>query len=385
MDERKIAEVFPPGEFIEEELEARGWSQIDLTDITGLAPAAISQLITGKRPISPEIAKIFANVFGTSAQFWMNLETTYRLSRTKDIDSTIARKARLYQIAPVKEMIKRRWLESSENIDVLEERIKKFFGITNLDDPLPLLAHAARKSTQEITSSHIAWLFRAKQLAPTIYAKPYSDKSFKNCLGHLKDLLHSTYEVRHVSKVLAEHGIRLIIVEHLPQTKIDGVTFWLGSSPVIAMSLRFDRIDGFWFTLAHELGHVKRKDGLSDIQTIIDVDLMGETAKGEEVKAELEANYFATEFLVGHNEINDFILRVAPLYSKQKLINFAESIKVHPGIVVGQLQYRNEVPWNTFRGMLDKIRAVIIPSCLTDGWGQVIPTLDKETSSGYKN
>ena len=70
-------------------------------------------------------------------------------------------------------------------------------------------------------------------------------------------------------------------------------------------------------------------------------------------------------------ELDFFIARVKPLYSKFKIMNFAERIKVHPGIVVGQLQFRKEIPYSHNRDLLVRIREIITRTALTDGWGNV--------------
>ncbi|MGA9111331.1 MAG: helix-turn-helix domain-containing protein, partial [Smithella sp.] len=70
MINKKVAEVFPPGEFIKEELEARNWSQTELAEIIGRQPNVISELIMGKRSITPETANALGDAFGTSAQYW---------------------------------------------------------------------------------------------------------------------------------------------------------------------------------------------------------------------------------------------------------------------------------------------------------------------------
>ena len=378
MTDRKIAEAFPPGDFLKEELEARNWSQVELAEIIGRQPYVVNELIMGKRPITPEIAKALGEAFGTSAQYWMNLESIYQLWRTRDSDNVISRRAKLYQLAPIKEMIKRHWLEPSENIEVLESRVKHFFGIKSLDET-PQLKHAARKKTQEISPSQMTWLFRAKQLAYGVHAKAFSDQSFNDGLARLKQLLHNVQEIRHVPKIMGESGIRFLVVEQLPQTRIDGVTLWLDNkSPVIVLSLRFDRIDWFWYTLAHELGHVKNRDGLKNI--VLDTNLVGEDAQKTEEKSEAErkADLFAVEFLVETENLDNFIMRVGPLYGKQKILGFANRIGVHPGIVVGQLQFRKEIPWSSYRQMLEKVRHNIIQSSLTDGWGHMLPIVKNE-------
>ena len=381
MPERRAAEVFPPGEFIKEELEARNWSQAELAEIIGRQPSVVHELISGKRIVSPEIAMALGEAFGTSAEYWMNLESMYQLWHVNNGDSAISRRARLYHVAPIKEMVRRHWIEPSENIDILEKSIRDFFEIKDLDKP-PTLAHAARRGRQEIsTTSQNTWLFRARQLACGVYAKSFSMQSFANCLVQLRKLLHSVQEIRHIPRILSENGIRFLILEHLPQTRIDGVTFWLDSkSPVIVLSLRYDRIDAFWYTLAHELGHVKRKDGSKD-DALIDTDLIGDEyyAMNDGLEAERQANSFAAEFLISHRDMDDFISRVRPLYGTQKIIGFAKRIGIHPGIVVGQLQFKNEIPWSAYRKLLDKVRHIIIPSTLTDGWGQTITiSLNKE-------
>src|SRR5215510_12360825 len=127
MSERIPAEVFPPGDFIKEELEAREWTQADLAEILGRPPRLVSEIINGKRAISPETAKGLGDAFGTAAQFWMNLESAYQLAQVKDQNDVVARRARLYSKAPVKEMLKRRWIEPSTSIDVLEKQIVDFF------------------------------------------------------------------------------------------------------------------------------------------------------------------------------------------------------------------------------------------------------------------
>lgn len=377
MKDRKPAEVFMPGEFIKEELEARQWSQVELAEIIDRQPSVITELILGKRAINPEIARALGEAFGTSAQYWLNLESTYQLWHMANTDNAIARRAKLYSIAPIKEMIKRHWIEPSENIEVLENRVKQFFELKNINDPVQM-AHAARRGRQETSSvSQNAWLFMAKRLARSVYAKSFSERSFNETLNQLKCLLHNIQEIRHVPKILADNGIRFLIIEHLPQTRIDGVTFWIDNkSPVIALSLRYDRVDAFWFTLAHELGHVKAKDGLKTNTVVIDTEIINDdySIKSQVSNAERKANLFATEFLIGSKSLDDFILRTRPLYGKYKIAGFANRIGVHPGIVVGHLQYRQEVPWQSFRQILEKISNIIIPSALTDGWGQTITT-----------
>jgi HTH-type transcriptional regulator / antitoxin HigA len=89
MRKRAIAVVFAPGEFIREELEARGWTHAELAKIMGRPLRTINEIIAAKRPITPKTADGLAKAFGTSADVWLNLERAYGLSliRTGDLEA----------------------------------------------------------------------------------------------------------------------------------------------------------------------------------------------------------------------------------------------------------------------------------------------------------
>jgi HTH-type transcriptional regulator/antitoxin HigA len=379
MDTNAVAEVFPPGEFIKEELDARGWTQDDLADILSRHRATISAIVNGKRELSADIARDLGTAFGTSAQYWMNLETSYRLfSETRSTES-VARKASLFGKAPIKEMIRRNWINGSDDLSVLEESIRGFFEIESLNDEPKIMPYAAKKSTSygSATPAQIAWLYRAKKIAKGVQAAKFSAKSFVETQGKLKRLLSNPEDVRHVPKTLAEGGIRFLLIEPLPQTKIDGICFWLDdTSPVVALALRYDRLDHFWYLLGHECGHVSRKDGLRG-SPYLDVNLVGDNpvSPDDKPEAEKEADRFAENFLVDQAELEKFIARTGPLYSKQKIRNFAMRIGVHPAIVLGQLQHRREVDWSHSREMLVKVREIAVSVALTDGWGHFLPAV----------
>ncbi len=368
-------EAFAPGNYIREELEARGWSQLDLAEILGRPPQAVNEIISGKRAIMPDTARALGEALGTSAQLWMNLESAYQLAKLAGRDDSVSRKAKLYEIAPLKDMQKRGWIEQSSNIAVIESQVLNFYNIHSFDDPI-YLHHAARKSTDygSITPAQLAWLYRARNLARGIsITGEFSKHSLAEAFVELSNLKASVEEARRVPVVLAKAGIRFLIVAHLPHSKIDGVCFWLDEeSPVIALSLRFDRIDWFWHTLMHEMAHLKNGEGKDN--PTLDTQLVGSDAQPFEQKMDSEktADLFATSFLVDQSKLDNFIARVHPLYSKAKIAAFANKIHVHPGIVVGQLQHKGKITYAHSREYLVKIKELVISSALTDGWGDAV-------------
>ena len=367
-------EAFAPGEYIRDEIEARGWSQIDLAEILGRPPQAVNEIINGKKAITPDTAKALGEAFGTSAQLWMNLESAYQLAKSGVSDDLVARKAKMYAFAPIGEMQKRGWIETSSNFNVVESQVLRFFEINSLDQPVEM-ALAARKSTGgDLTAAQRAWFCRAKQLARIVSVSgSFSERSANEAIRQLALLRAEPEEARNVPKVLAAAGIRFLVVAPFPQSKIDGACFWLSAKePVIVVSFRFERIDWFWHTLMHEMGHVLHGDGKTAVT--IDTDLVGSDAQPADQKshAEAKADAFAAQFLINRQHFADFIARVHPMYSRTKVVGFARSVDVHPGIVVGQLQYQKKMPYTHHRSMLVSVRNFVTATALTDGWGHQV-------------
>ena len=102
-------------------------------------------------------------------------------------------------------------------------------------------------------------------------------------------------EIRHVPPLLLECGVRLVIVEPIPNSKFDGVCLWInkGKSPVIGLTLKWDYIDRFWFNLRHEIEHVLRGDGKTKV--IIDD---SDTGADYDDPVERAANIAAANFCV---------------------------------------------------------------------------------------
>lgn len=371
MTERIPAEVFPPGEFLADELEARGWTQVEFAEIIQRPNQLVNEIIAGKRSITPETAREISAALGTSPQYWLNLEMGYQLWRTAPATNAdiITRTAKLRERFPVHELIKRSWVEYSDNPEVVERRVLDFYGIASNDDE-PQIAHAARRNRQEDFSPlQEAWLFRVKQLAKAIRVPKYSEKRLRQTVQDMELLLTEPEEIRHVPGMLADCGVRLIVVEPIPNSKIDGVCFWINEakSPVIGLTLKWDYIDRIWFNLRHEIEHAFRGDG----KTRVVIDDFDEGLNTTD-KAEIAANTAAAEFCVPQASLDDFILRHDPMYAAKNFIGFSNLMKRHPGIVAGQLQHKIGRP-ELFKKFQTRVREIVTETALTDGYGRELP------------
>lgn len=361
--------LIPPGEIIRDELEERGWTQEDLARILGRPLAAVNEIIKGKRSITTQSARELASAFGTSAELWLNLEALHQLDKEKAAPNTISRMARLFECAPIKHMERRGWIEATADPAALERELCRFYRIDSIASE-PTLKMAARQSVSEdaLTSAQVAWGCRALALAQSVSAAPYDEDRLRSALPQLRKLAVSPETARDVPEFLASHGVRLVIVEQLPGTKMDGAALRDAEGrPVIAMSLRYDRIDSFWHTLAHEIVHVLDRDG--DAMLDVDISTDGNTSWSVDPEKELHANEEGAHMLIPREQLDAFILRVSPLFSKTRIIEFAQEVGVHPGIVVGQLQHRGKIGFQANREMLAKVREHVIESAMTDGFG----------------
>lgn len=364
-----------PGQLITELLEARGWTQRLLAIILGVDESGLNKIIAGKRALDAPLALSIASVLGIPAERLLDLQKSYDLATariTERPDPKRATRAILFGDLPVSEMIKRRWLAADDvrDTEAVERELIKFFGVGSLDE-IEILPHAAKKTnvSTAATPAQLAWLYRVRQLADEMLVARYSTSGLKAAVQELSKLRVSPDAARKVPRILTQSGVRFVIVEALASTKIDGVCLWLDDkSPVIGMSTRFDRIDNFWFVLRHELEHVLQGHG----RTVAILDTELERDRSEVAEEEQMADTAAAEFCVPQAALQRFIARKAPYFAERDILGFAATLGIHPGLVAGQLQ-RKIGRYDLFRNHLVKIRAIVAPGALVDGWGDVAP------------
>ena len=369
-----------PGQLIEALLIEKGWSQRVLAIVLGMEESGVNRMLSDKRPIDASDALRLEAAFGVPASRFLDLQRDYDLAKARIAerpDPARAVRGSLFGDLPIAEMMKRGWIVADEirNVRQVESELMKFFGVKSLGD-IEILPHAAKKTEvfQPATPAQIAWLYRARALANDMLVEPcYSPRAVRDAIAKLSPLLGAAEEARQVPRILAECGIRFVIVETLAAAKIDGVCFWLDDvSPVIGLSMRFDRIDNFWFVLRHELEHVLRLHGRSAV--MLDAELEGTRAGvGAELpEEERVANEAAANFCVPKKNMDSFIARKAPFFAERDLLGFANTLHIHPGLIAGQLAHRTG-RFERFRKHLVKMRNIVAPGAIVDGWGEVAP------------
>jgi HTH-type transcriptional regulator / antitoxin HigA len=374
-----LEEFRTPGQFLQYLIDARGWTQRTLAIVLSVDETGLNKIIAGKQPLNATMALSLSQIFGIPPYDFLELQAKFDLAMaqvTARLDPRLATRAAIYGDLPVTDMIKRGWLRGVNDVrdpDV-DAGLCHFFGVHSVDE-IEILPHAAKKTNVHgnATPAQLAWLYRVKQMALDLPAAKFSEAALRGAVPKLKTLLVSPEATRKVPSMMMEAGVRYVIVESLPSAKIDGVCFWLNDkTPVIGMSLRYDRIDNFWFVLRHEIEHVLQGHGKDS--AMLDIELEKDRAgTGKNVSAEERvANEAAAEFCVPRKKLENFIARKAPIFSERDIRGFAANLKIHPGIIAGQLQHETD-RYDLFRNHLVKIRSIVTPNAYVDGWGDVAP------------
>lgn len=320
-----------PIEAIRFRMEQQGLSQRDLAPYLG-SRAKVSEVLSGKRELTLSMIRALHTGLGIPAD---------ALLRTGS-EALLAEEELEWDRFPLREMAARGWIEAtgSEIRTRAEELVRAFLeplGPQALSPALYRKADHLRSARTMDSHALTAWtahvLLRAQQ---TDALSRYTPGSIT--LDFLRKVVKLSPRVdapRRVRDFLAEHGIALVIEPHLPRTHLDGAAMMTrAGSPVIGLTLRYDRLDNFWFTLLHELVHVARhldRDGGFFYDDL-------ETDPGEDVR-EKEADEIAGELLIPADAWRRSPARVLP--TSDAVEHLASELGIHPAIVAGRIQHEN--------------------------------------------
>jgi HTH-type transcriptional regulator/antitoxin HigA len=274
-------------------------------------------------------------------------------------------------------MIKRGWIEETDH-GLLDVQMLRFFGKNRIED-IPFIgsgeigAFAAKKSEYSHTTPvQYAWLHRVMKLAGMIDAPTFDEEYLRQALPTIKAHLMDKDDLIHIPEILRKCGVRFVLVEALPGSKIDGVCVWIEGQPAIGMSARLDRLDNFAFVLRHECEHILRGDGKDVTFAPVD-EFDGDYESPDLPEEEKIANREAQEFCVPRKQLESFLLRKGAFISEQDVLAFAARLEIHPAIVIGQIQHkRNKYGW--LRKYQTSIKEYLFDWKYKDGWGHVAPT-----------
>lgn len=320
-------------------MDQRGLKQKDMIRYFGSA-SKVSEVLSGRRPLSLNMIRSLHKNLKIPAEILLQDMNKTRPPET-DID---------WSRFPLSEINKRGWFKGKiDNLyqlkEYAEDILKPFIDLLHTGCSSPLLP---RSSVERFRSAK-----KIDTYALTIWQAGVVQKAIKSQIGDFSPKVLNGDFMRQICRLsvfekgpllakelLNNNGIHLIIEEHFKHTYLDGAALMLTmGTPVIGLTLRYNRLDNFWFSLIHELSHIKLHL-MSDKSPMFD-DF--DTPNEELSQIELEADNLARDTLIPPEHWNSAKSEVMGRNVRKESIKYhAKESGVHESIVAGRIRYEKQ-------------------------------------------
>jgi HTH-type transcriptional regulator / antitoxin HigA len=316
-------------------MEQQGLNARDLVPFIG-SRAKVSEVLSGKRSLTMQMARALHANLGIPADVLLQQPGAELPTALEGVE---------WSRFPLAEMAKRGWIENRRNLVAhAEELMRDLIRRAGGEHALPAVFYRkndhARLNAKTDPYALKAWCWQvlARANQRRLSAQYRSDTVSLSFLCNVAKLSWSNEGPRLAKEFLEKYGIHLVCLEHLPRTHLDGAALQLtDGTPVIGLTLRYDRIDNFWFCLLHELAHIgrhlsgTRRDGFIDDLSLRDV-------KGSERDPkEDEADEWAENALIPSDVWSTTNVKDNP--STLAVIELAQRLGIHPAIVAGRIRH----------------------------------------------
>ena len=323
---------------LEFRMEQQGLAPRDLVPFIG-SRAKVSEVLSGKRSITMPMARALHEHLGIPAEVLLQKQGTTADQPVDELQ---------WHRFPLKEMAKRKWIPSVPDLmaraeDLIRDLIHRAGGWQVASAALYRKNDHLRTNAKTDLHALHAWCW---QVLATANANPPDAAHVPGTvtlefLRQVARLSWSEDGPRAAREFLGQHGIPLVIERHLPRTYLDGAALRLGDGrPVVALTLRYDRIDSFWFCLLHELAHVGRHLDRAAGTAFIDDLSLRRPEHGLEDEREAEADEWAAEALIPSAEWEASPVREHP--TPLGVTSLAHHLQVHPATVAGRIRYERQ-------------------------------------------
>jgi HTH-type transcriptional regulator / antitoxin HigA len=319
---------------IEFRMDQAGLTQRDLVPFIG-SRAKVSEILSGKRQLTMPMARALHEHLGIPAEVLLQDAGTTLGEPLAGIE---------WERFPLEAMAKLGWIPKVRNLrsrakELMQELIRRAGG------PEAVAAALYRKNDHARTNAKMdpyalkAWCWKvladANQSRP---ATPYKPGTVSlDFLRQLARLSWSDEAPRLAKEFLSKHGIPLVVALHLPRSYLDGAALKLADgTPVVGLTLRYDRVDNFWFCLLHELAHIGRHMDRNGDTSFVDDLTLCDMEGGRRDPREAEADDWAEEALVPHEIWETSEAKRDP--TTMSVVNLSNALQVHPAIVAGKVR-----------------------------------------------
>lgn len=329
-------------------------SKKDLVPYMGSLPK-VSEVLSRKRPLSLSMIRKLHSGLGISADIL--------ISGSDEVDLDLATDPHYdYLKFPLQEMLDRGYFDGFKGDikhvkEYAEDLVRKFMrGIQGNSINPALLRAPLHQNASRLMDEYALLIWRIAVLKKARSQKPsatYVEGSITTeWMRDLAKLSRFDKGPRLAQEFLADIGIVLVVEEHFKKTYLDGAAMLDNEMPVVALTLRHDRLDNFWFALIHELVHIQKhlKKDSSDVFIADNLDDKTRTSSQEK-----EADQGAKEALIPMSEWNNSAVKDTPTY--ESAIELANKLRIHPAIVAGRVRHETG-NWRLLSNLLGEKGAV---------------------------
>ncbi|BCN54849.1 ImmA/IrrE family metallo-endopeptidase [Prescottella equi] len=321
-----------PGEHIQEWMDDHGINAAELARRLDVTPKHVSELLSGKAPLSATVALGLERVTGVPARIWNNFEAGYRedLARLAE-EAELAAQYEHAKSFPLAYLRKWKFITAAarDKAGTVRELLP-ILGIGHLDAFDATWVHAKvayRKATLngDKTYERAIWLALGERLARVEELPEFDKTALDAAIPRLRALTARPNPVEAIAEsqeLLRGVGVALCLIPPIPGFGVHGATRWIAGHPVVQLSVRGKKDDQLWFTLFHELGHVL----LHGHSTVF--------MQGTDDEAEHEADHFAASTLVPA----EYRVRLPAGRNIGAIRDLADELGIAPSIVLGQAQ-----------------------------------------------
>lgn len=328
-----------PGEFLLDEIEARGIKQNDLAIELDLPKSAVNEIIKGKKSINPDIALRLENILDIPATFWLNAQMNYDIDkqRISERNRAHSRNAEIWKI--IKSYISVPFFKKqgiiTNDLKTNINNIFKVFNARSLEDFISCFSgfelQKYRKSEKSNVEKNnlISWVYLVKYIAKNDIVLEFNHKNQEEVFNAVKGIIfrNSPKILEELKNTLKSFGIKFLVVENPKNCAVDGVSFWSEGKPTIALSLRNKTTDSFAFTLFHELSHIYLhliNDGKKDYINV----------EEKHLKEEQEADFLASESLIPFEIWQN--IKKCNFHNENEVQQLSIRYQIHPSVLQGR-------------------------------------------------
>jgi len=293
----------------------------------------VSEVLNKKRPLSLSMMRALHKDLGIPAEILLQEQGHDFPKEIPGIEWTCF---------PVHEIVNLGWISSNKSIKGNEEEIMRAYiqeagGMNSFSELLFRTSKTPLNKYRTDKYALMAWCLRVMQLSK----KHPLEKKYKPGSVNLSDLSKLSYfkDGPLIAKeYLEKHGIQFFVIPHLKKTFLDGAAMILDKKkPVIALTLRYDRIDNFWFCLLHELAHLIKHLQTDKTNIMIDELKTHKSITANKDAKEKEADKISKNALIPEEYWEKVNLDAKNL--AKEVILLSDQLKIHPAIVAGRIQF----------------------------------------------